>query len=153
MLGLRPFGDLSLSLASAYFVGVALGALASLLATDPIFRAPQYVMTVSTFVAIGVVAFFLPLTGVHRRMSQERRRVQAWLREEYVGLVVPQQAQRPPATLGEVRDLLALEMADRKVAAIAAWPFDTRLLGRLAAVMATVVAIVIARLLQLAAQL
>jgi hypothetical protein len=104
-------------------------------------------------VGVGLVAFFLPLTGVHRRMSQERKRVQAWLRQEYVGLVAPDHAVRPPATLGEVRDLLALEMADRKVAAIAAWPFDTRLLGRLAAVMATVVAIIIARLLQLAAQL
>lgn len=51
------------------------------------------------------------------------------------------------ASLSRIEKLLALEVNERKVAAIQTWPFDTKVLGRLVAIILSVIAILLSQII------
>src|SRR5207247_3345128 len=75
-LGLKPLGALSLSLALGYFVFIGLFLL--VLSGSPGTPTPAEVLGVGGFlsglVLLGLVLFFLPLRGLHRRMADQKQR-------------------------------------------------------------------------------
>ena len=52
-----------------------------------------------------------------------------------------------PSGLADVRGLVLLDIAERKVSSIPTWPFDTQILGRFALAMVSLVAAVLARII------
>jgi hypothetical protein len=152
MLGLRPLGALSLSFAFVYFLGIGLGGLATFLTPDPQFRSLQSLLVLLSLIVLGVVMFFLPLRSLHRRMVECCRQNELVLHREYARLVANRTGSDATA-LEEVRDLLAARLAERKVAATATWPLDVQILGRLAALVLSVTALMLARVLIVVLQL
>ncbi len=140
-LGLRPFGSLSLSIAGVYFLGMSLvffsflnvpGLLAGLLIV---------------LIALGVVLFFLPLDTMHRRLREEKARAHASLTHHFrrVEQILAPPGGSAPATADDVHRLMALDLAERRAAAISEWPFDMRTLSWLGAIVLSVIAAVVTR--------
>lgn len=147
-LGLKPIGSLALSLATAYFVFIGLF-LATLLA-------PPAPPTTADFVGmgglliglvfLGLLLFFLPMRTLHDRMVRERRAARTRLARD----LAPWFREPPSRDLSAgPADLLRLDLMDRKVSAMSVWPFDLRILGRLSAIAASVVAILLSRIVAL----
>ncbi len=132
LLGTRPLGSLSLSLASAFLVGLVLSAVwvAAGAATPALFGLTFGVMTV------GVVLFFLPLNAVHVQMAAQKRRESDILAGRYEELFIGQTG--GPAGAGrqtgleDVRAAVGFRVVRDQVGTIRTWPFDTAILARLA---------------------
>ena len=151
MMGTRPLGNLALSLTIAYFGEFLLATL--LFGTLPGFNIGSLVIFAS-FLLFGVGLFFLPLNSLHRRMQQEKRRL---VRE--IGARYPRLRQEPSqrnlnATLADVQagvlrltDLQEVEMLDRKIAALPTWPFDVNVVSKFVAILLSVTAVLLTRLI------
>ena len=150
VLGLRPLGSLSFALAWPYLATLGIAALWISLGVP----GPGLLFVVALLI-VGVVMFFLPLYEVHRRMVRERERAHAsvrdhlWERVEKVETLVRKGGD---PTLLDVMNRLArleeassLDRAERRIDEIHDWPFDTRIVGRLAALTLTVVAVLVTR--------
>ena len=94
---------------------------------------------------LGVLLFFLPLTKLHRRMMAEQRTARTALNPQLRTLF-----QEPPNRgSDDVGHVLRVDLMDRKVAAMALWPYDVGILGRLSVIAVSVTAILISRILAL----
>jgi hypothetical protein len=147
-LGLKPVGSLALSLASAYFGFIGFIVLALLI--SPVSPSVVDVLSVGGFVAglivLGLVMFFVSLNTIHRRMITEKHAERARLREK-LGPVLEEPAH--PMAPKEIGHLFRLDMQDRKASAMATWPFDVGIIGRLSVIALSVTAILISRVLSL----
>ena len=132
LLGTRPLGSLSLSLASVFLVGLVLGAvwIAAGAATPALYGLTLSVMTV------GVVLFFLPLNAVHVQMATQKRRESDALAGRYEELFIgPTDGSSGAARqtdLEDVRAAVGFRVVRDQVGTIRTWPFDTAILARLA---------------------
>jgi hypothetical protein len=89
-------------------------------------------------------------------MLAERQRVQAEVRGQLWQALL--RVNNPHATdaqtaLARLAELNSLQTLKQEVANLPVWPFDTRLLGRLSAVLLSIIAIVVARFVQLTLRL
>ena len=151
VLGLRPLGSLSFALAWPYLATLGIAALWISLGVP----GPGVLLFIVAFVIVGVVMFFLPLYEVHRRMVRERERAHAsvrdqlWERAEKVD--TPQREGGDPTLLDVMNRLLnqeeasSLDREERRIEEIYDWPFDTRIVGRLAALTLSVVTVLLIR--------
>ncbi|MFQ5553272.1 MAG: hypothetical protein ACE5EW_06105 [Thermoplasmata archaeon] len=154
MLGLRPLGSLSLALAGP-FLGVT-AVMALWISVNPILR---FQTTLYGFIAalavIGVVMFFLPLYASHVTMVRERERVRGSVHSQAVEWLkkadVPER-EALEATPADMMTLLSrlnkasfLDWAERRISEIHDWPFDTRIIGRLAALTLSIVVVLLTR--------
>ena len=154
VLGLRPLGSLSFALAWPYLATLGIGALwVSLGVAGP------GIFFIMALVIVGVVMFFLPLYAVHRRMVRERERAHASVRDhlwERAEIVDPLEREGVDPTLLDLMNRLAKRLARleeaasldreaRRIDEIYDWPFDTRIVGRLAVLTLTVVAVLLTR--------
>lgn len=151
-LGLKAIGSLSLTLAWVYFGAIALSVVIALVVGSPI--------TVSTlaflvgFILFGLLMFFLPLGKLHQVMLRQKRAERAKLTERLCRLYGNPVEEKPGDELSRVFYLQSiLDMTERKISSIATWPFDTQILGKLIAIVLTVTAITISRLIQLSLNL
>jgi hypothetical protein len=146
-LGLKPLGALSLALAFSYFGFIGLFLL--VLSASPGTPTTADVVGVGGFlsglVLLGLVLFFLPLRGLHRRMADQKREEIVRLRPK----LSPIYEDGAGRTLQDVAHLVRVDMMDRKVAAMAIWPYDVGILGRLSAITLSVTAILISRIIAL----
>lgn len=143
MLGLRPIGALVLAVSLLFFGFLAIFVAIALL--SPIYG--QLALLVVALTVVGVLLFFVPLDGVHRQMAAVKTRELAELHRAVLRLVeAPElpQATAAPVDLGvtlaalstaltEWRRGIGLEAAERRVASMPVWPFDTAILRRLGA--------------------
>ena len=149
VLGLRPLGSLSFALAWPYLATLGIVALWISLGVGP------DILFVVALLIVGVVLFFLPLYEVHRRMVRERKKAHALVRDqlwERTEKVDTLEREGGDPTLFDVMNRLvsleeaaSLERAERRIDEIHDWPFDTRIVGRLAALTLTVVAVLLTR--------
>ncbi len=147
-LGTRPLGGLSLSLAIGYFVGWGSYLLATGAAFSPSSAGP--IAGAIAFVLLGTAMFFLPLKSLHKRMAEQKAREQASLLTQFAQLTNRSSnagSDNSGETLVRMERILMLEATERKAAAIHTWPFDTRTLNRFAAVVLSVVIILLSRYL------
>gem|GEM_PF-2465522 len=145
-LGLKPLGALSLSLALGYFVFIGLFLLA--VTGSPSTPELADILGVGGFltglVLLGLVLFFLPLRRLHQRMLRQKQEESARLRPKLAPVFEEGGGSHAAQDVGH---LFRLEMMDRKVSAMAVWPYDVGILGRLSAITLSVVAILISRII------
>ena len=149
-LGLHPLGTLSFALAWPYLAAVGIAALwVSFVATE----SPLLFLIVA-LVVVGVVMFIFPLYAVHRRMVRERELAHASLRRQFAERETEVATAQPvgePTLVDVMRRLTRMEEAvrldreERRIHEIYDWPFDTRIVGRLAVLALTVVAVLLTR--------
>ena len=147
-LGLKPLGSLALSLATAYFSFIGLF-LATLVASPTVPTIADIVGMgglLTGLMVLGLLLFFLPLRKLHERMTEQKRRERDALKEP-LGAVFHDSV--GGGSSQDVGEMLKLDMMERKVSAMALWPFDMRILGRLSVIALSVTAILVSRILAL----
>lgn len=153
MLGLRPFGALSLSLAFAYFGAVLSMSLVHLF--NPSFAPGQHVALLIPLAVLGVLMFFLPLNRLHKHMRQVKQREQALLRTRRAQLAESLDHDESPSssekeTLRDIRRLLAFMASstmESRLASMPTWPFDLGILARLVTILLAVATGLVVRLI------
>ena len=156
MMGARPLGALSLSLALVYFGNI--GILTVIALISPVYS--TYPLLLAALIVLGTAMFFLPLRSVHAQMAKEKGRWQQLVSTRMLQFArmidPPPMAPQDPGPTGnagmsrEIADLrvaLALESVERKVNAITTWPFDTGILARLAVLVTPILVGVVTQLL------
>ena len=134
-LGTRPLGNLSVALASAYFIGLS-GVTLWLYWAD---MQALYVVTLACACA-GLGLFFLPLYAVHEQMVAEKSQESAFAASRFRTLfegsrhVVPAEARTSDLVeaITEVHAAIGWGYVNDRIAAIRTWPFDTVIIARLA---------------------
>ncbi len=153
MLGLRPFGALSLSLAFAYFGAVLSMSLEHLF--NPLFAPGQHVALLLPLAVLGVLMFFLPLHRLHKHMQQVKRHEQALLRTRRARLAESLDHGESPSssekeTLRDIRRMLAFMASstmESRLAGMPTWPFDLGILARLVTILLAVATGLVVRLI------
>ncbi len=142
MLGLRPLGSMSVSATMVYFAMTGVVLVTTLVYPQP----PLYLAFLGGLLAFGAFLFVLPLLGIHRKMLEEKRRVE---RELAAAAVREWREMEAPPPAGEttveelrgmvvsLRRFVAHERAERKVVSLPTWPFDPQVTGRIAAIVLT----------------
>jgi hypothetical protein len=151
MLGVRPVGSLSLSLAFAYFGGLSiLALLPSVLSPDT--PTISYVLTLSFFMLLGVIFFFLPLYTIHRKMHEVKLKEQEKLHNELFKVVQKTDNSKIKSeSISDIKDslnrltsVLTVEVTKDEVENIPTWPIDFAILRRLLTMTISIIGIIIA---------
>jgi len=151
MLGLRPLGQIVVSSAAIFSVAITITLGASLITGDVSSLASNLAI-----VAIGISMLFLPLLGIHRRMvgvkQGEEVKLSSLSKELFTVSKNSGAASQEDSTSTKIEDLIELEkfLALRDEASkISEWPFESRNIERLIAILLAIFAALLARLLQL----
>jgi hypothetical protein len=140
-LGLRPLG----SIAFTSFV-VMTAAMLPLTATQ--WRDLRGAITGLVFLLGFVALFFASLYGLHRQMVNAKVAALEQTHHLYVAAFQPIRAQWSLERVAEQSArLTAAEAIERRAGAIQEWPLDEGLLARLAAVVTSVIGVILARLI------
>jgi hypothetical protein len=150
MLGLRPLGQIVVSSAAIFSVAITITLGASLITGD----VPSLATNLA-IVAIGISMLFLPLINIHKRMvgakEEEEARLSS-LSKELFSVSENSGAANQEDSTSTTKDLVELErfLALREEASkISEWPFESRNVERLIAILLAIFAALLARLLQL----
>ena len=133
-LRMKPLGNLSLSLALVYFMGLGLVFFSFISIPVPLEFA------VGVLILSGVALFFLPLNVMHQKMQAEKRKESEKLKIHYrqlAGSSDPLQSIYLTDSKS-IRRILAVDIIERQVASIPEWPFDSRTIKWLSAIVLTV---------------
>jgi len=140
MLGLRPFGMVSLRLASVYAIfPIVYSIINSISVTSTPtglvvgfsgWRLGDAVLT-AVLVIIGVGLFFLPLASIHRQLVDAKKRELTWINPQYSNLIhrMKQDSQANKASFADELSLVRQIQSD--VHGIREWPFGLGMLSRL----------------------
>ena len=151
-LGLRPFGAVSLRLTLVYLAVVVFAMLSA--SQDPVglgVSGSGGFFLVLSFTGLGcasLILFILPLVGLHRKLVGKKREEMRWLgprRTEIIRLI------RGRADGAFDTDLLneynRIGQVERDIHQVHNWPLDVGVLARLLAVILSMTAIVLSRVI------
>lgn len=141
-LGLKPFGRTSLQL-----TGVYVAFLASIFVTTvPLSEySPLVIALAISLLLLGLVIFFLPLLTLHSKLVEAKQQALQWISPQYVALV--QKLRKDGLENSDEKlyhALAAIDKIQRDINQIHSWPFDVGIVTRLAAIIFSVVAILLA---------
>ena len=88
--------------------------------------------------------FFLPLRRLHERMLEQKKLERAGL-EDALGQLYQNPVEMRSST--DISQLFMLDMRERRTSSIATWPFDTGIIVRLSAIIISVVAILLSKVI------
>lgn len=145
LLGLKPVGSLSLSLVAAYFAFVGLFAFSTIGPSTP----PVAYAFYSGLILPGLLMFILPLRKFHQRMLQQKKLERDRLEERLDQIYQNPTVTNPPSDLSQL--FFSLSISDtmkKEISAIASWPYDIQIIGRVIGITLSVLAIIIAQLVQ-----
>ena len=157
MLGVRPIGSLSLSLAFTYFVGLGiLTLLPIVIRPDP--SPIEYIFLLLILTLLGVIFFFLPLNTIHNRMLDKKSTEQKALLEEFRGAVSNlselNARKNSGSSILDLKEILISQtlvltfgIKKEEVTSIPTWPFDTQILGRFTAMIFSIITTIIATII------
>ncbi len=148
-LGLRPFGTTSLQLTGIYLT------YAMALVTPYVLENPS-VANMSLLVGIlllSLVFFPLPLISLRSKLTQAKREKLSWIGPKYTQAIQRVEASDGPLSAGLSNELSAIKEIQRDIEQIHHWPFDVTAFARLSVVVLSIIAIILARILQLALHL
>lgn len=153
MLGVRPMGSLSLSLAFTYFAGLGILALLPIVMT-PDSSSPFYIGLLFVLTMLGILFFFLPLNTIHKKMVDEKHREHKALGEQLTMAVnrqdISSRSKMGPSLediteiLVNINRLLTIDVSKDEINSVPNWPFDTQILSKLSAIFFSVTTIIIA---------
>ena len=145
MLGVRPIGSILLSLFLSYILVIGFFGLDLVLFPDPVFLS-----LVLVFALLGGFMFFLPLNSMHKKMLAEKQGGTKRL-DQALSLASRGSEnggdQKAEDLLRSIRDIQVLQMQRKILSSAPTWPFDTGILGRFAAVILTVIGILLSRVI------
>ncbi|MFZ0891906.1 MAG: hypothetical protein WB778_10310 [Thermoplasmata archaeon] len=151
MLGLRPLGQIVVYSAGIFSIAITITLGASLITGDVASLAINLVI-----VAIGVSMLFIPLLGIHKRMVEVKEEEEAKLSSlSKILLSSPKRAGptnhevSPANKIEELIELQRFKVLTEWASNISEWPFETRTVERLIAILLAIFAAVLARLLEL----
>lgn len=144
MMGVKPFGSLSLNLAFAFISLPTLGTIAS-----------YFYATIFTtffnlaFALLGIVMFFIPLFSVHQKLvlakEEAYARVNGELEEHMKS--EPRPPKESDGSLARIEKTMALDLEERKVNSIHTWPLDAEIVRKFSAVTISVLVTLLAQTL------
>jgi hypothetical protein len=145
-MGLKPMASLSLALSTGYFTLLLIMVLVLLIAPP----GAEYLVTLIALLMLGLGLFFLPLTSAHAQMKRAKASLKATVRKRWQAVLASQLS--PPiatgATMpkpGNLSDVTALDILERKVNAVHTWPFDLKILSKLGAMVLGIVLSLVTR--------
>lgn len=145
MLGLRPIGSTSFSLFLAYMSVIGLSSSGIMLTPTP---DPTSLAALVVLAVLSGVMFVLPLNSIHRRMLDTKRRKEGELYAEFARLsALDHGAEREIDLLRSMRDVQLLQIRRERLSKTPTWPFDTVVFGRFAAIILSVTAILLSRMI------
>lgn len=157
MLGVKPFGNLSLSLSIVYFFAMAILIMISLTAamgSTVIEDTFVFIALLVTLFTVGVVLFIAPLYTVHKRMMEQKENEMTQLRKQAYKGVEGKAEPGTQDTVAEMRrkldsltSMVTLEMAEKNLNLVPNWPIDAPILSRFATIIISVTAIILANLI------
>jgi hypothetical protein len=156
MLGVRPFGNLSLSLSIVYFLAMVILIMMSLTVmsstvTEDTFA---FITLVITLFTVGVVLFIAPLYTVHKKMMEQKENERTKLRRQAYKGVEGKAEPSPQDTVAEMKrkldsltSMLTLEMAEKSLNSVPNWPIDTSIISKFVTIIISVITIILANLI------
>lgn len=156
-MGARGIGALSLSITFAYAIFFTILGLIALL--GPVLT--QLRILLAVLVALSAILFFWPLWAVHDQMAAAKSEQEQAIRERLMRAALrgddPGSVLLPEPLLASVAELkrdlsdlktvLALDVAERKLAGTSTWPLDLAILGKLAALVLPILTALLSDLL------
>ncbi len=143
-LGLRPFGTVSLRLASIYAVFPLVNTILNTLSITASPTGvqvslspwrPSDIALTTILVIIGVGLFLLPLQGIHRQLVEAKRKELNWLNPKY-SVLIRRMKQGDQTQTGAYADELSLiRQIQADIGQIREWPFSLGMITRLATVL------------------
>ena len=155
MLGVRPFGDLSLSMSIVYFSAMAILIMIGIASTigSPVIGFVAFITLLMTFFVIGVILFISPLCAVHSKMIEQKEIERTELRRQFSESVEVSTESSMKDTVAEMQrklenltSLMTLEMEEKNLDLVPNWPIDTPILNKFVTIIITVIAIILANL-------
>lgn len=151
VLGVRPLGQLVVSFALVFSLAITLTLAGSIVAGDSISIAINFAIVVG-----GVAMLFVPLTNLHRRMVESKEREEGILRlrfkESLKGVAAPHATQDDVRSRDRTQELTELQTyltLKEAVSKIPEWPFESRSVERVVAVLLVILTVLLTRLLTL----
>ena len=145
-LGLRPFGRTSLDLTGLYLLLISLILIPQ---TFLINVAGPVLVFGLCLLAMGVIVFFLPLMGLHRKLVEARREALVWISPQYTKRL--DKLREDGLTKADERvflELAGIDKIQRDIGQIHSWPLDVGIITRLAAIIFSVAAILLANIIR-----
>ena len=152
-LGLKPFGTVSLRLASIYavfpvtltfleLVTLDVGIPEGITITFAPIRVTDMIFSVGLILA-GIVLFFLPLLSIRKRLQEAKRQELSWVTPRYTTIITrlkeqvskTQQEDRANQTQALADELTMMRQVQQDIQKIQSWPFDLGVVSRLATVL------------------
>ena len=152
MLGLRPFGAASLRLTAVFLTFIFFGVLPASISPDlyGLTSAGAEIFLGALVIVMAVCSlglFFLPLTSLRRQLLHARRTELAWIAPIRTDLLTKMRSSGPAGPEKDVLDEYnSLGGVERDARQIHTWPFDVNLFARLLAIILSVSAIILSRL-------
>lgn len=147
MLGLGPFARESLWLTAIYLVLVAEIAFPQILSGA--FGLPVAVMFLAFF-PLALAFFLLPLLPLRRKLREAKSEKLRWIGSEYSKVMRSVETINGGVDELTAGRLMAIDKIQRDIRQIRTWPFETGILARLAAIVVSVTAILLASIVRLA---
>ena len=149
-LGLRPFASTSLVLTGIYIVAVGFFVL------SVVFQGYASLAFMALFMGlflIGFALFLFPLLSLRKKLLQSKREELAWIGPHYTR-IMQRLKQLDVGFLDQrlVTELAAVKEIQSEIQRMRTWPFDTGIFVRLTAILLTVTAIVLSRIVTIALQ-
>ena len=149
-LGLKPFGRTSLQLSGLYFFLVASSFIPFSISYD---QPPLVGLVLAlVFLSLGTLLFFAPLLDLRRQLLRAKTENMDWIAHRYTALVT-QLKSEGSSSAEEIlltNKLASIDKLQKDIGQIRTWPFDTQILESLAAIIVTVIALVVAHYVQVA---
>ena len=144
MLGVKPIGSMSFTLFLSYSAVVGFITLGLLVVPDTFSLVSIFVLEL-----LGGVMFFLPLNSVHKKMLAQKREEKRKLVKKLSELAGGRsgRAEGTEDLLRQIREVQILQVQKDYVSTIPTWPFDTGILSRFAAIILSVIAILLSRII------
>ena len=149
MLGVRPFGTLSLSFSYTYFFSLALIILAAL-TLSPNTPTLLYLSFITVLIILGIIFFIIPLYTIHIKMIQYKKQEQESFQAEIgkvIGISSKIKDRQNNDAIFEIRDALSnltnimtIDVTKKEIESIPTWPLDASIMGKLMGIILTVVA-------------
>ena len=149
-MGLKLFGATSLRFSASYLGFAALFMAPLLLSFGNI---PSLATTIALFL-FALILFTIPLISLRRKLVQAKRDELNRIGPRYTRIVTALTRNTAEPFDKELREeLTAVRQLREDISQIHSWPFDIGILARLSAIVLTVAAIILGRILQLALHL
>lgn len=144
-LGLKPFGAASLRLTAIYIVVFSTASLPSVI----VGIAPlPGLLFIAIFFLLAPILFLLPLLPLHAKLLAAKRELSAIVGPRYtLAFDHFRKGESNPSDEKTVIEFVAIDKIQRDIQQIHSWPLDTGILVRLTAVILSVIAIMITKIL------